>query len=235
MLKRALAGVSALAILGCGAASAADLATRYPVKAVVPVVPVFSWTGFYIGGNVGYAWANNSYDYTSPLGFTTSYDVGGGDGWVAGLQAGYNYQFANNVVLGIEADIDWTGVGGSNGIFTGPLVGTNSVAGGELDYFGTIRARVGYAFDRWLPYVTGGAAWGKIDNGTFYGFDNSSTNWGWTIGAGVEYAITNNLTAKLEYLYVDLDGNTLTNPFNLSTVSTSFDMSVVKAGVNWKF
>ncbi|WP_051357073.1 outer membrane protein [Azorhizobium doebereinerae] len=234
MLKRALAGVSALALLGCGAASAADLATKYPVKAVVPVVPVFSWTGFYIGANVGYGWGNNNYDFRTAAGVPYNYNIGGGDGWLGGGQIGYNYQFANNVVLGVEADIDWTGVGDTNTITVGPLANRTNTQGATLDYFGTIRARVGYAFDRWLPYITGGAAWGRTSFGTYYGADTASTNWGWTVGAGLEYAITNNFTAKIEYLYVDLGGNNYIFP-NLSTLDTSFDMSVLKVGVNYKF
>ena len=234
MLKRALLGVSALALLGCGAASAADLATKYPVKAVVPVVPVFSWTGFYLGANVGYGWGNNNYDYRNAIGVAYNYNIGGGDGWVGGGQIGYNYQFANNVVLGVEADIDWTGIGNTNLITVGPLANGINNNGATLDYFGTIRARVGYAFDRVLPYITGGAAWGHTSFGTYYGADTSSTNWGWTIGAGVEYAITNNFTAKIEYLYVDLGGNNY-NFTNGGSLNTSFDMSVLKAGVNYKF
>ncbi|MGU3496616.1 outer membrane protein [Xanthobacteraceae bacterium A53D] len=237
MLKRALAGVSALVLLGCGAASAADLATRYPVKAVAPVVPMFSWTGFYLGGHAGYAWSNNTYSvYDATFATTYDYNLGSGDSWVLGLQGGYNYQFANNVVLGLEADISWTGIGGGgNYIAAGPLFGTTSSLGGDLDYYGTIRARLGYAFDRWLPYVTGGAAWGHVNNGTFYGQDTSSTNWGWTVGAGVEYAITNNFTARLEYLYIDLDGNKYSDVFTGDSLSTSLDMSVLRVGVNYKF
>ncbi len=82
----------------------------------------------------------------------------------------------------------------------GPLAG--QTINGSLDYFGTVRARLGYAFDKFLPYITGGAAWGHVDYGNIYGVGTSSTNWGWTIGAGFEYAVTNNITAGLEYLYV---------------------------------
>ncbi|TCT07682.1 outer membrane protein [Aquabacter spiritensis] len=230
MLKRALAGVSALALLG-GAASAADLATRYPVKAPV-VVPVFSWTGFYIGGNIGWGWLNNDVLYSPSYGIpATSINVGSGNGFLGGLQAGYNWQFANNVVLGVEADVEWTDLG-STSVLIAPAVG--SVAG-SLDVFGTIRARAGYAFDRVLPYITGGAAWGTSDYGNIGGVSLSQTTWGWTIGAGVEYAFTNNITAKLEYLYVDLIGKTYTIPSTLGSIETDNDMSVLKVGVNYKF
>ncbi|WP_332119506.1 outer membrane protein [Azorhizobium caulinodans] len=224
--------MSALALLGCGAASAADLATKYPVKAIAPVVPVFSWTGFYIGANVGYAWGSTDFHGNTRTGLPYSYSVGGQDDWLGGGQIGYNYQFANNVVVGIEADIDWTGIGSSGVAVNGPLAG--QTINGSLDYFGTVRARLGYAFDKFLPYITGGAAWGHVDYGNIYGVGTSSTNWGWTIGAGFEYAVTNNITAGLEYLYVDLGGNNYLFP-NLTSLDTSFNMSVLRARVNYKF
>lgn len=231
MLKRALAGVSALALLG-GAASAADLATKYPVKAVAPVVPVFSWTGFYIGGNIGWGWADSSLNVSPIYGAApTSIGVGSANGFIGGLQAGYNYQFANNVVLGLEADIDWTSMGSNT------VVISNTGGAGEasLDYVGTIRARLGYAFDRVLPYITGGAAYANTNYGTIYGISTSQTNWGWTIGAGVEYAFTNNWTAKIEYLYVDLQGNSYTIPATLGSVNADTNLNLLKLGVNYKF
>lgn len=109
MKRLGLAGAVALALCGASAASAADLAKAYPVKAMP--TPVFSWTGFYVGGNVGYGWGQTAssgniygfldyyYDY-----FSSSSSSLGADGWFGGVQAGYNFQYANNVVLGIEAD-----------------------------------------------------------------------------------------------------------------------------------
>ncbi len=152
----------------------------------------------------------------------TSISVGDANGFIGGLQAGYNWQFANNVVLGIEADIDWADLGGNSTI----VAGSAGVATGSLDYFGTIRARLGYAFDRVLPYITGGVAYGKTDFGTIYGTSTSETNWGWTIGAGVEYAFTNNITAKLEYLYIDLDGSSYTIPSTLGSIQADTQTSL---------
>ncbi|MEW6255013.1 MAG: outer membrane protein [Pseudomonadota bacterium] len=231
MLKRALAGVSALALLG-GAASAADLATKYPVKAAPVVVPVFSWTGFYLGGNIGWGWLNNDLAVSPSYGIpATNISIGSANGFIGGLQAGYNWQFANNVVIGLEADIEWADLGGNSVAISGPA----GVATGSVDYFGTIRARLGYAFDRVLPYVTGGVAYGKSDFGTIYGVSTSETNWGWTIGGGVEYAFTNNITAKLEYLYIDLDGSTYTIPSTLGSIQADTNTSALKLGVNYKF
>ncbi|MEP9349873.1 outer membrane protein [Xanthobacter sp. KR7-225] len=231
MFKRTLLGVSALALMAASA-SAADLGTRYPVKAAVVPVQMFSWTGFYIGGNVGYAWGNSSFDYTPFLGPTYSYDLGNADGFTGGLQAGFNYQFANNVVLGLEADLQFADIGSNNLLIGGPVAG--ALASQSLDTYGTIRARLGYAVDRFLPYITGGAAWANTSYTGPFGWTSDSTHWGWTIGGGLEYAITNNWTVKGEYQYLSFDGDGYTY-LNGDQVKTNFDMSVLKAGVNYKF
>lgn len=232
MLKRALLGVSALALLA-GSASAADLSGRYayPVKAAVVPAPMFSWTGFYIGGNVGWGWADNSLDYSTG-GYTYGYDVGSSNGVFGGLQAGYNFQFANNVVLGVEADVEFADISQTNLLWGGPVGGY--LASTSVDNFGTIRGRVGYAFDRFLPYFTGGAAWANTSFSGPWGLSNDATRWGWTIGGGAEYAITNNWTVKAEYLYLDY-GDKDSNYFNGDVASTGLTMNTVKAGVNYKF
>ncbi|MDI4655787.1 outer membrane protein [Xanthobacter autotrophicus] len=257
-MKRLLLATVALAALSVPAMSA-DLATKYPVKAVA-VVPVFSWTGFYIGANAGYGGDKFTLDevntYYGDYYSSESRSVNS-SGFFVGGQIGYNYQFANNVVVGVETDLQWTNIEGkyteSYANYWGGL--SNYSSGASVDYFGTIRARLGYAFDRFLPYITGGAAYGKTayDISNFYvgeGYDvwggsASSTKWGWTIGAGVEYAITNNWTFKTEYLYVDLgstdfsyfgtyyDGSTNFNDIYSGSVDTKFH--TLKAGVNYKF
>ncbi|WP_332116708.1 outer membrane protein [Azorhizobium caulinodans] len=233
-MKRLLLS-SALVIAIAAPAAAADLATRYPVKApVAPVAPVFSWTGFYIGANAGYGGDKYNYDFGVPTTATASTNS---SGFFAGGQIGYNYQFANNVVLGLETDLQWSGIDGTLNTVT-PGASTNIKS--SLDYFGTVRARVGYAFDRFLPYITGGMAYGKTKtegsqfSGTgFTTFDDSDTKVGWTIGGGVEYAITNNWTFKTEYQYVDL-GN---SDYGIGTNAVSVDnkFHTVRAGVNYKF
>lgn len=234
-MKRFLLATVALAALSAPAA-AADLATKYPVKAVP--VPVFSWTGFYIGANVGYGGDSFTYDVNAvgvpvaDLSLTSS-------GFFVGGQIGYNYQFANNVVLGIETDLQWSDVSGTVdvGVLGVPLLS----AGSSIDYFGTIRARLGYAFDRFLPYITGGAAYGKTSTDvTVAGiplFSDSSTNWGWTVGAGGEFAITNNWTFKAEYLYVDLGNSSVGAGLILPGIGVDVDSKfhTFKAGVNYKF
>jgi len=231
MLKRALLGVSALALLA-GSAAAADLSTRYPVKAAVVPVQMFSWTGFYIGGNVGWGWASNSFDYAVP-GASFAYDVGNTNGFFGGLQGGYNYQFANNVVIGVEADLEFADISSSNNLLVGgPASG--QFTSSSVDTYGTIRARLGYAVDRFLPYITGGAAWGNTSFNGPWGLSNDATRWGWTIGGGAEYALTNNWTIKAEYLYIDLGNKDIAYPWG-DIASSSITMNTVKAGVNYKF
>ncbi|MFS8037303.1 outer membrane protein [Xanthobacter sp. AM11] len=231
MLKRALLGATALALLA-GSASAADLANRYPVKAAPIPVQVFSWTGFYVGGNVGWGWVSNSFDYTPFALPTYSYNLGDSNGFFGGFQLGYNYQFANNVVLGVEADFDWADLGTSNTIIGGPVGG--ALVSQNVDYFGTIRARAGYAMDRFLPYITGGAAWAKTSYTDPFAVSYDNTKWGWTVGAGLEYAITNNWTVKAEYLYLGFD-DSKTNYVNGDQLSVGTDIQTTKIGVNYKF
>jgi len=237
-MKRFLLATVALAALSAPAA-AADLATKYPVKAVP--VPVFSWTGFYIGANVGYGGDKFDYD-VNVLGLPVGNLSTNSSGFFVGGQLGYNYQFANNVVIGLETDIQWSDIGSSLDINAVgfPILSASST----VDYFGTIRARLGYAFDRFLPYITGGVAYGKTSaDVSIVGlpiWSQSSTSWGWTIGGGAEYAITNNWTFKAEYLYVDLGSNTydLGAAFlapGILTSSADTQFHTIKAGVNYKF
>ncbi|MFG1477523.1 outer membrane protein [Xanthobacter sp. V4C-4] len=230
MLKRALLGVSALALLA-GSASAADLSTRYPVKAALMPAQLFSWTGFYVGGNVGWGFASNSFSATSG-GLTYGYDVGSSNGFIGGLQTGYNFQFANNVVVGAEADLEFADIGKESLLVGGPAGGFT--ASSNVDYFGTIRGRLGYAFDRFLPYFTGGAAWGKTGFTGPWAVSSDGVRWGWTVGGGAEYALTNNWTVKAEYLYIDLGDKTVTYPSGES-VTGGVTLNTVKAGVNYKF
>ncbi|WP_029005083.1 outer membrane protein [Azorhizobium doebereinerae] len=232
-MKRLLLS-SAIALAIAAPASAADLANRYPVKAVVAPAPVFSWTGFYIGANAGYGGDKYNYNFGVPVTSSASADS---SGFFAGGQIGYNYQFANNVVLGLETDIQWSGIEGN--IDTASARSASNIKS-SLDYFGTVRARVGYAFDRVLPYITGGMAYGEsktsatqLSGSTLSIFDGNDTKVGWTIGGGLEYALTNNWTFKTEYLYVDLGDSDY--GVGSSAVSVDNKFHTVKAGVNYKF
>lgn len=212
-MKSVLVSGALLGAMVAAPAMAADLAKpqSYPVKAQVAAPPpVFSWTGFYIGANAGYAWGSGK-------GAADYYGVSP-DGWFGGGQVGYNYQFQNNMLVGVEADLQGSDISGNAN-------GVNS----KLDYFGTVRARLGYAYDRFLPYVTGGLAYGKNTINDF-GYSDSNTHVGWTVGGGLEYAITNNWTARAEYLYVDLGKKTYDNIGDAGIAA-----STARVGVNYKF
>jgi outer membrane immunogenic protein len=228
-----LSGVAALGLIAAGAASAADLPSRKgPVMAPI-YAPVFTWTGFYVGANAGYGFGqidSTNLGVIGGAGGIGSFDDP--DGFIGGGQIGYNYQMGQ-WVFGLEADFQGADLKASTGnAFAG------YTASNELNYFGTVRARVGYAFDRFLPYVTGGFAYGQVKNkvtGPFVSFSDDNTQYGWTIGAGLEYAFTNNLTAKLEYLYVDLDKESFTIPGATLNTNIETKFSVVRAGLNYKF
>jgi outer membrane immunogenic protein len=226
MKKYLLSSVAALGLVAAGAASAADLPSRKgPVVAPI-YAPIFTWTGFYVGANAGYAWGQ--IDSTN-LGVIPQFKDP--DGFVGGGQIGYNYQIGQWVV-GLEADFQ----GADLKATTGALNGFS--ASNELNWFGTVRGRVGYAFDRFLPYVTGGFAYGQVKNkitAPTFVYSDDNVQYGWTLGAGLEYAFTNNLSAKVEYLYVDLDKESLNVPGGTFTSKVETKFSVVRAGLNYKF
>ena len=233
MKRILLASVGLMAMAGLmGTASAADLPRQQPIyKAPAYVSPVFIWTGFYVGLNGGGGWGTSNWSGVPGGGVNVS-------GGLAGGTAGYNWQFGTWVV-GLEGDLDWSGIRGSTNA-GGPFFCGTFACTTHNDFLSTIRGRVGYSFDRWLPYVTGGAAIGNIraTSPTFANVDQ--TNVGWTVGAGVEYAFAPNWSAKLEYLYADLGsvscgvgsscyfGPALNNKVDFTT-------SIVRGGVNFRF
>jgi outer membrane immunogenic protein len=220
-MKRVLlatVGVFALA----ATASAADLPRRYgpPVQQQPAFAPMYNWTGFYIGINGGGAWGESSWTSTG------DFDV---SGVLIGGTIGYNWQMGP-WVLGLEGDIDWTNIKDST--TTGCLAGCQTAN----SWLATVRGRVGYAFDRFLPYVTGGLAVGDVRARTpgFPGADE--TNFGWTLGGGLECAIAGTWTAKAEYLYVDLgDFNCGLNCGVLAGNTVDFRTHILRGGVNVRF
>jgi outer membrane immunogenic protein len=230
-MKRIFIGIAAIASLLTTSAFAADLAAR-PVKAPVYVEPVYNWTGFYIGGNVGYSWGRSrdtsSLTNTAGTVLFTSIDRTDLDGVVGGGQIGYNWQ-VQNWLWGLEADIQGTDEKGSRDficpigvcrpatILPGNLIAVILVPGvavpaaldQKLEWFGTVRGRAGVVVSpKVLLYATGGLAYGEVKTsetiGALTGFSRSDTRVGYTVGAGIEGVIGGNWTAKLEYLYVDL-------------------------------
>lgn len=226
-----LAGTAAL-VIGASTAQAADLPSRYSPAPAYSTPPLFTWSGFYAGLNAGYGWSTGTSRYYDP-----AFGVVGGSrkgGFVGGAQAGYNYQFGMFVV-GAEADLQYAAVGNK-----GASYGNTYYPGDSDGYFGTIRARLGVAFDRAFVFGTGGFAYGDV--GGNKGYDallgrhrDNSTNGGWTLGGGVEYAITDNFTAKVEGLYVDLDTSSNYALSDTVNVRRDTEFGVIRAGVNYKF
>ena len=200
--------VGALALLAAGwsiPAEAADFNYNRPLT--VQRLDGDSWAGFYLGGNFGYAWGSVDNAWAKPSGF------------IGGVQAGYNWQPNRRWVFGVEADIQGSSADDTfaNWKFSNP-------------WFGTVRGRGGYAFDKFLFYGTLGLAFGQLRAATF-GLSESHTNVGWTAGVGAEYGFAPNWSAKIEYLYVDLANS------NFVTTGASHGMSfgIVRAGVNYHF
>jgi outer membrane immunogenic protein len=224
MLKTVIAGcLAAVALLVAPGADAADLSVAPLYKAPpATVTPAYNWSGFYLGLNGGGGWGHSYWD-TSATGVHTS-------GGVAGGTAGYNWQFGNAVV-GLEGDIDWANLKGSNTSTLCPAGCSTSDT-----WLSTVRGRAGYAFGGILPYLTGGLAVGDIRASTpgFAGATN--TNAGWTVGGGIEFALSSNWTAKAEYLHVDLGRfNCGVNCDGLPTDNVSMHDDLVRAGVNYRF
>jgi outer membrane immunogenic protein len=254
------------AVTANSAAFAADMAPRY-AKAPPAVVEVWNWTGFYIGGNVGYSWGRFSDSSTLTNGagtvLFTSASSANMDGVIGGAQIGYNWQ-TQNWLWGLEADIQGSDQKGRRdflcplsictppfgviAVFPGPAVPV--ALDQRLEWFGTFRGRVGVlATPRVLLYATGGLAYGEVRTAATigagaFGFSNSSTRSGYTVGAGVEGMITQNWTAKLEYLYMDLgrvNGSFVTTIPALgggllsSNYSSRVTDNILRVGLNYKF
>ena len=234
-MKKLLLVSTALTVLFAGSALAADL--RRPAPAYTPPrPPVFSWTGFYIGGNLGGAWARGTVS-DSLFGLSASSDR---SGFIGGGQLGVNYQFSN-IVLGAEYDFDWTSLDATgNGRFV-PGVGTLQ-GSANTRWISTLAARFGVVLGSGaLLYGKAGGAW--VDNhATITNLNNgasisaSNTNSGWVVGGGVEWAIAGNWSAKLEYDFVKLDDLTFgPGPFRGNTFTASREIQMFKVGLNYRF
>ncbi|MEJ5901032.1 outer membrane protein [Ochrobactrum teleogrylli] len=228
MKLKTLLLASTVALVAATGAKAADAVIEQEPAPVV-VAPTFTWNGAYIGGQVGYGWGKS--DFSGDL-FT--YGNVKPDGFLGGLYAGYNFDLGNNVVLGIDGDITYNDVSKGIDIYDGDLaVGSFE---NKLRWSGAVRARAGYAFDRFLPYIAGGVAFGNIKNSgdiDGIGFSESKTLTGWTIGGGVDYAATDNLILRLEYRYTDYGDKDL--DFGGLSVNNDFKTNEVRLGVAYKF
>ncbi len=225
--------VAALSIFFAGHALAADMPMPAPIPPPIylPEARAYNWTGFYVGINGGGAFGQSNWTDANPVLFpaTGNFTV---DGVLVGGTVGANYQLGN-VVFGVEADGDWSNFSGTT--FNGSCGGgvgcqTNS------NWLATARGRVGYAWDRVLVYGTAGGALANVQAAAGLFPFSSSTQAGWTAGAGIEYAFAPNWTAKVEYLFVDL-ANASCGTANCggTTTTVSLNENIIRGGVNFKF
>ncbi len=218
-------GTAALALLATSlSAQAADIPR--PVYKGVPhsVVAYYNWTGFYAGINGGYGWGTSTWDLLPGVKIEPK-------GYLIGGTLGYNYQMGS-FVIGLEGDLDWSNIKGS---VTCAVILTCETSN---SYLATLRARLGYAFDRFLPYITFGGAYGDIKatvSAPAFGISASASKarFRWAYGAGLEYALMGNWSAKIEYLYVDLGSFDAGTPPIVNSVSLK--ENIVRIGLNYKF
>jgi outer membrane immunogenic protein len=233
-------------------AHSADLAVKAPPPMPVPV-PVFSWTGFYVGANIGGAWSNNR--WTDTL-FLTNFNNNNNNGvFIGGGQIGGNYQIGQ-FVIGGEWDFDWASNNNNNNVgVIIPGVGNIVVTNNNNRWITTVAARFGWAVDHWLFYGKAGGGWVGNNNFTItnlttgasftcgtFGLTNCGNNTGgWLVGAGFEYAFTNNWTVKLEYDYLGLGNRTFFIPAGApflagdTFTTNNRNVQMVKVGVNYLF
>lgn len=254
MINRlALAG---LGFLIAGPAFGADLPVKAPPMAPVPMMTGYNWSGFYVGGHGGYGWGRTDSTAVTPSGsfpagfaFTTLEPHGG----IAGGQVGFNYQIGN-FVLGAEGQFSWADLKDTQRSNSPLIAGRFVDTTGSVDWISTATGRVGYAWDSWMLYGKGGAAWAryKSDSTTFTGAGatvatttGEATRFGWVVGGGLEYGFWNNWSVAIEYNYLDFGTATETrfsvNAPAFGGASTNLDRDVdsrihtVKGSLNYRF
>ena len=239
----AVLGATALSI---SVASAADMPTKAPIVKA-PMAAPFTWTGFYIGVNGGWGSSRNvgATTFSNSVGqvFTTTGSTFDGNGGFGGVQAGYNWQ-AGQIVYGLETDLQFASIKSD---IAGGVTGFGDVYNGSrnLNYFGTVRGRVGYAFDRALIYATGGFAYGGLSQSIVSpnaGWNVTAKNdaAGFAVGGGLEYALSPPWSVKGEYQFIDFGSRALTGCYagcgiTLSSNNLSRQYHIVRLGLNYKF
>jgi outer membrane immunogenic protein len=212
-----------------GSAGAADLYVPPTPESAVTAATAFDWTGGYIGAQVGYTWGNAPAPYSFVAGgpYTLPQDPANQTGFVGGVHAGYNFQ-TSNLVLGVEGDIEKSGVGGDDGGSGGDINALNN------NWQGSLRGRLGFAVDSILLYGTAGMA---VMNATATapGHTADVTFTGWTAGVGLEYALTANLTSRVEYRYSSYGAKEAAFPVNGYYESYSPAESTIRVGLSYKF
>lgn len=225
-------------------ATVAGMATSPLQAADIVTSPDYDWTGFYLGAHGGYGWATSETDDIKFYGLDPK-------GWFGGAQAGFNYQLPSNLVLGLEADVSFGDLEDHSLKLT-PIFNSNipTEASADVKTFGTVRGRIGYAFGRILPYATAGLGWARQEVDYFQDFlpnlpgtlvdelHDTKTYFGWTVGGGVEAAVTDNWTVKVEYLYADLGSKeykgevTILGPY---PADIDLEVQTVRLGINYRF
>ena len=244
MRRLSIAVVAAgLPIVLSAGALAADLPTR-PMYTKAPVVAVWSWTGCYIGGDVGYAWGRDSdVETANATGAVTAFspaDAGKPNGPKVGGYLGCNWQASGQFVLGVEADGEWANLRATTNYTVVPGFGASTYET-RISSEGSVRGRIGYAFDHVLPYVTGGVAFAHVNEhdllvatGAFD--DSSTTRTGWTVGAGLDYAFTGNWIGRVEYRYADFGTFSYVPAlFTFDTEHHRITENVIRVGLAYKF
>ncbi len=257
MKKMIFLGAVALVAIGAAPASAADLPARTYTKAP-PIAPVVtSWTGCYVGGNIGYGWQRNSTTDVDPSSIGLFSDVGRdtGSGIAGGGQVGCDYQFAGNWVIGIQGMFDGADVKGSHVApfaYSGDNTESHST---KADWFGTLTARLGYAVTPdTLFYVKGGGAWvhenftdvdpTAVDPFPAYSGQAAGTRAGWTVGGGGEYKFNMNWSVFAEYNYIGLGSKTTGYSYSCGAAcffpnpylySDKNNFQTVLVGLNYRF
>ncbi len=218
-------------------AVAADLPVKAPPYRA-PVVAPYTWTGCFVGGNVGGLWAHKEWIDNTPGGGVIGQPLGShdADSWLGGVQVGCDYQFAGGWVIGVQGDYDWTDAKGTNAdLLVAPIGSATDQT--KIKSLASVTGRLGYAWDRFLGYVRGGGAWARDDYSIFYvdGLETANeTRSGWTVGVGGEYAFTNWASGFAEYDYYDFGTRTI--PFSGGTVADIKEhANVVKVGLNLRW
>ena len=249
MKIRYLIAASAAALAAASSAQAADVVANQEPAPVV-AAPAFSWTGFYAGAQIGGSWSDTDLkgkykddkgDWGRRQGFSPD-----PSGFIGGIYAGYNYDLGNNIIIGADTDWVWGDMDENDKSSLTYRDGTTGTLSGKLkeQWAGSTRARVGYAVDRWMPYIAGGVAYAKVDSNfrvkdsagkvmSGYSASDSDTLVGWTIGAGFDYAMTDHIILRAEYRYTDFGDEDYSK--NNVKYNVDYKTNDFRVGVAYKF
>jgi high affinity Mn2+ porin len=219
-------------LAGVGPTRSADYSISRPTKSLAPV-PFLNWTGFYVGGHLGYGRGHANDSFADPVTAGSNKALGSLFG---GLQLGYNHVLKSGILLGIESDLSFPNFLSADDVVRSRIT-PQGILSEKIDYVGRLRGRIGYAFDNWLIYGTGGVAWSQarfIETSDLTGDEDKALRMrgGWVVGAGAEVAIAPDWSARLEYLYDNFGKAAVTMPSGARSEST-FDTHTLRLGLNW--